>query len=82
MIKLTSSLDHSCSRGYFDGLCHACQLGQHTHLPFTISFKVEKAFDLVHCDLWTSPILSLSSYKYYLVILDGFPIFFGLFVFG
>jgi hypothetical protein len=29
-------------------------------------------FDLVHCDLWTSPVLSLSGYKYYLVILDDF----------
>jgi histone deacetylase 1/2 len=27
-------------------------------------------FDLIHCDLWTSPVVSLSGYKYYLVILD------------
>jgi hypothetical protein len=27
-------------------------------------------FDLVHYDLWTSPILRVSGYKYYLVILD------------
>jgi hypothetical protein len=31
--------------------------------------------DLVHCDLWTSPVLSLSGYKYYLVILDEFSHF-------
>ena len=30
------------------------------------------AFDLVHCDLWTSPVLSLSGYKYYLVVVDDF----------
>jgi hypothetical protein len=29
----------------------------------------------VHCDIWTSPILSLSGYKYYLVILDDFSHF-------
>jgi hypothetical protein len=29
-------------------------------------------FDLVHCDLWTSPITSMSGYKYYLVVLDDF----------
>jgi hypothetical protein len=29
-------------------------------------------FDLVHCDLWTSPAASVSVYKYYLVILDDF----------
>jgi hypothetical protein len=27
-------------------------------------------FDLIHYDLWTSPIVSVSGYKYYLVILD------------
>jgi transposase InsO family protein len=75
LTKITSSLDPSCSRGHFEGLCHACQLGQHTRLPFTTSSRAEQAFDLVHCDLWTSPVLSLSGYKYYLVILDDFSHF-------
>jgi hypothetical protein len=51
MTKITSSLDLSCSRGHFEGLCHACQLGRHTRLPFTTSSsRAEQAFDLVHCD--------------------------------
>jgi hypothetical protein len=75
MTKITSSLDLACSRGHFEGLCHACQLGRHTRLPFTTSSRAEQAFDLVHCDLWTSPVLSLSGYKYYLVILDDFSHF-------
>lgn len=29
-----------------------------------------KNFDLIHCELWTSPVASVSDYKYYLVILD------------
>jgi transposase InsO family protein len=29
-------------------------------------------FDLVHCDVWTSPVLSTSGFKYYLVLLDDF----------
>jgi hypothetical protein len=74
MTKLTSSLDSSCSRGYFEGLYHAYQLGRHTRRTFTTS-RAEQAFDLVHCDLWTSPILYLSGYKYYLVILDDFSHF-------
>jgi hypothetical protein len=81
MTKLNNSLDPSCSRGHFEGLCHACQLDRHTRLPFT-TFWVEESFDLVHCDLCTSPILNLFGYKYYLVILDDFPIFFGPFLFG
>jgi hypothetical protein len=44
MTKLTSNLDISCNRGYFEGLCHAYRL------PFTTS-QAEQAFDLVHCDL-------------------------------
>lgn len=34
-----------------------------------------RPFELVHCDIWTSPIESILGYKYYLVILDGFTHF-------
>jgi hypothetical protein len=52
MTKLSCTLA-SCNRGHFECLCHACQLGRHTHLPFTTSSsRVEQAFDLVHCDLF------------------------------
>jgi len=51
------------------GLCHACQLGKHFRLPFTSSSSSTSApFELVHCDVWTSPVLSISGFKYYLVI--------------
>jgi hypothetical protein len=40
-------------------------------LPFASStHRAEKPFDLVHHDLWTSSIVSVLGYKYYLVILD------------
>jgi hypothetical protein len=53
--------------------CHACQLGKHTRLPFcNSSHRAKHAFDLMHIDLWTSPIVSVSGSKYYLVILDDF----------
>jgi hypothetical protein len=56
MSKLSSRLDISCSKVHFDSLCHACQLGRHARLPFSTSTsRVDQAFDLVHCDLWTSP---------------------------
>jgi hypothetical protein len=29
-------------------------------------------FVLIHCDLWTSPVLSIFGFKYFLVILDDF----------
>jgi hypothetical protein len=52
-------------------LCHACQLGRHVGLPFpSSSTRALQPFDLVHCDLWTSPVPSVSGYKYYLIILN------------
>ena len=44
--------------------------------PFLFLLRMRRmpshAFNLVHCDLWTSPVLSISSYKYYLVVVDDF----------
>jgi hypothetical protein len=63
-----------CNNSHSDTLCHACKLGHHTRLPFhTSSSHTTRPFDLIHCDLWTSLILSVSGYKYYLVIPDDFP---------
>ena len=57
-------------------LCHSCQLGKHARLPFTSSTSHTAApFELVHCDVWTSPVSSISGYSYYLVILDDFSHF-------
>jgi hypothetical protein len=76
MTKLSSRLDSSRSRKHFEGLYHACQLGRHTRLPFPNSSSwAEQAFVLVNCDLWTSPVISLFGYKYYLVILDDYSHF-------
>ena len=69
--KLASTSAISCNKIASDSLCHACQVGRHVRLPFgTSSSRALKNFDLIHCDLWTSPITSVSDYKYYLVILD------------
>jgi hypothetical protein len=68
--KLSNDSSIICSRRTHD-FCHACQLGHHTRKPFVSSTSdVDNNFDLIHCDLWTSPIVSISGYKYYLVILD------------
>jgi hypothetical protein len=61
----------TCSKASSELLCHACQLGRHIRLPFpSSSSRVVRAFDLIYCDLGTSPVASVSRYKYYLVILD------------
>jgi hypothetical protein len=54
-------------------ICHACQLERHVRLPFSHSTtNTHHAFELIHCDLWTSPVESVFGYKYFLVILDDF----------
>jgi hypothetical protein len=60
--------------------CHACQLGKRTKLPFhSSSHRVEHPFDFIHLDLWTSPVVSVSGSKHYLVILDDFTHYFWTF---
>jgi hypothetical protein len=73
-VDVLSKVSHDssviCSRRCHD-LCHACKLGHHIRLPFVSSNShADDNFDLIHCDLWTSPVVSVSGYKYYLVILD------------
>jgi hypothetical protein len=66
-----AKLPFACNKDTSSPLCHACQLGRHTRLPFRVlSSRALSCFDLIHCDLWTSPISSISGFKYYLVILD------------
>jgi hypothetical protein len=57
-------------------LCHSCQLGKHVRLPFSNSSSFSSMpFELVHCDVWTSPVASISGFQYYLVLLDDFTHF-------
>nr|GEW13418.1 hypothetical protein [Tanacetum cinerariifolium] len=58
---LISSNFISYNNGKPPVLCHACQLGKHVTLPFVSSNTViSSCFDIIHSDVWTSPILSLS----------------------
>ncbi|GKC78628.1 ribonuclease H-like domain-containing protein, partial [Tanacetum coccineum] len=61
--RVLSSNSISCNKEKLPVLCHACQLGKHVKLPFVSSNTlVQSSFDIVHSDLWTSPILSLSDF--------------------
>jgi hypothetical protein len=53
-----------------------CQLGKHVWLPFSNSSSFSSMpFELVHCDVWTSPVGSISGFQYYLILLDDFTHF-------
>jgi hypothetical protein len=79
LMHLSRSSDIRCTRAHDEHLCHACQLGRHVRLPFQSSSHAAHVFDLVHCDLWTSPVMSMSGYKYYLVVVGVFLIIRGFF---
>ena len=71
--RLVSSDSISCNKEKLPILCHVCQLGKHVKLPFvSSSSSVTSCFDIVHSDLWTSPIPSLSGFKYYVLFLDHY----------
>ncbi|KAI3668990.1 hypothetical protein L6452_40208 [Arctium lappa] len=56
--------------------CQSCQIAKHKRLPFKDSTSTTlRPFDLVHTDLWTSPIPSNTGFKYYLIIIDDFTHF-------
>ncbi|GJR50715.1 ribonuclease H-like domain-containing protein [Tanacetum coccineum] len=45
-------------------LCHACQLDKHVRLPFTsLNSSVTRSFEIVHSDIWTSPIASSGGFN-------------------
>jgi hypothetical protein len=78
-VDVLSKLSHDSSVVYSrrsHDIYHACQLGRHIRLPFISSNShADKKFDLIHCDLWTSHIVSVSGYKYYLLIHDDHSYF-------
>jgi hypothetical protein len=53
--------------------CDFCPLGKSKQLPFSSSTLVSTGpLELIHTDLWTSPIPSMSGCKYYIVFIDDF----------
>jgi hypothetical protein len=72
LAQLSRSTDVLCTMAPAEHLCHACQLGRHVRLLFSSSSHATHTFDLVHCDLWTFPVPSISGYKYYLMVVDDF----------
>jgi histone deacetylase 1/2 len=65
-LTFTSDAKHSTT-------CEACQLGKHVRLPFSSSNSISYVpFQIIHADVWTSPVVSLSGFKYYLVLIDDY----------
>jgi hypothetical protein len=56
--------------------CNSCQLGKSKRQPFNNSTRISlQPLDLIHSDIWTSPITSISGCKYHVVFIDDFSRF-------
>jgi hypothetical protein len=56
--------------------CNSCQLGRSKRQPFHDSTCVSlQPLDLIHSDVWTSPITSISCCKYHVILIDDFSKF-------
>ena len=63
----------SCNKDNMLSCCNACQIGKHTKLPFQSSkSQTTEPFQIVHTDVWTSPVPSISGCKYYVLFLDDY----------
>jgi histone deacetylase 1/2 len=70
--QILHSFDFNCNKSAAH-VCHSCQLGKHVRHPFHSSQTVTYfPFQLVHSDVWTSPVYNNSGDKYYLVLLDDY----------
>ncbi|KAK1415150.1 hypothetical protein QVD17_30922 [Tagetes erecta] len=66
----------SCNKQSCSSLCKSCQISKHKRLLFYRSMSSTLLpFDIIHCDLWTSPIESKTGFKYYMVLIDDFTNF-------
>ena len=56
--------------------CSSCSIGKHSKLPFYDSLSyTHLPFDIIHSDVWTSPIVSSLGHRYYVLFLDGYSKF-------
>ncbi|GJX38894.1 ribonuclease H-like domain-containing protein [Tanacetum coccineum] len=71
--RLVSNNFILCNKEKPLALYHACQLGKQARLPF-VSYNTEitSCFEIIHSDVWTLPIPSLSGFKYCVFFLNHY----------
>jgi transposase InsO family protein len=57
-------------------VCESCQLGKSKQLPFSESNRVSiSPLEIIHSDVWISPVPSLSGCKFYVLFIDDYSRF-------
>ena len=73
---LLSSKALSCNKRESSQLCSSCLFGKQIKLPFAQSnTTVDNPFDIIHSNIWTSPVPSNSGIKFYILFLDHYSHF-------
>ena len=71
VLRKNKSID--CSKHSSSSICGSCVLGKHIKLPFVPSIlSTSFPFDILHSDLWSSPVLSSTGHNYYVLFLDDY----------
>jgi transposase InsO family protein len=64
----------------FNKLCESCQVSKSRKLPFSDSLRRSThPLELIHSDVWTSPVVSIGGCKFYVVFIDDYSRFAWLF---
>lgn len=67
---------HLSSSEFFElnkTVCASCQLGKGKKQPFSASTRVSiSPLQLIHTDIWTSPVSSITGFKYFVVFIDDY----------
>ncbi|KAK6780427.1 hypothetical protein RDI58_022611 [Solanum bulbocastanum] len=72
-----------CKNHSSSSICSSCVFGKQTKLPFiSSSSSTTMPFDILHSDLWTSPVLSSAGHRYYVLFLDDFSKYLWTFPLG
>jgi len=63
----------SCQNFNKEVICNSCQIGKSKRQPFSLSTRVStQPLQLIHSDVWTSPVQSVSGYKFYVIFIDDY----------
>ena len=79
--KVTKSIVKSFALPVFgssdlNSVCQPCLMGKSKQLPFEDSSRVVlSVLDLIHSDVWVSPIVSCEGHRYYVIFIDDYSRF-------
>ncbi|XP_071700421.1 uncharacterized protein [Rutidosis leptorrhynchoides] len=60
-----------CNPSNKNNICQVCVFGKHVRLPLYNSSNITHSpFDILHSNLWISPIVSHNGHRYYMLLLD------------